>query len=117
MNEQLDENFPILDLEFLETRKVIADTFLSKLIETFYAEVPKLVSKIKFHQQNAEEERIRELGHKLKGMCLNMGAMYLSEIARKIEEEGREKLPVLIREIDAAFDKTRRELDKLGDNH
>lgn len=106
------KDIPILDFELLKTREDIAETFLPKLIKAFDLEVQKLIRLVQKSYEASNIETVKELGHKLKGMCLNMGAMQLSEIGRKIEEEEGE-LIVLLSEMKTVSEETRRQLNQM----
>jgi len=112
MIEQIKiEDIPILDLELLKTRENIGVTFLPKLIRAFNMEVPKLMEIIQLSYQNSDYNNVKELGHKLKGMCLNMGALRLSEIGRRIEDEEGD-LYLILGQIETIFNETMYQLDQ-----
>ncbi len=119
MDEEHHENRTIVDLELVETRKVVSPTFLSKILEVFFEEAPKVIQKIKDDLKSRDKPDCIELGHKLKGMCLNVGAMYLSEIGRRLEQDDFDKTPAavagLIGEIETVYRQTAVELNQLLD--
>ena len=59
---------------------------------------------------------VKNLGHKLKGMSLNLGALSLSEVGREIEEADPETVYPIISRLDIVFEKTRLELTMFKDH-
>ena len=101
---------------FLAARKDIAGSFLKNLINIFNLEVPKLIAKLKKSHQMLDYEDVKNLGHKLKGMSLNLGAVHLSEIGRTIEEAHPENVHLIVDQVDGVFEKTRLALTELLDD-
>ncbi len=97
----------IVDIKFLKSRKDITGSFLKNLINVFNREAPKLIDELKKCQQMGAVEDVKSLGHKLKGMSLNLGALNLSEIGREIEEADPETVYPIIYRLDSVFEKTR----------
>ncbi len=112
-----DQSEPlIVDLKFLKSRKDISGSFLKNLINVFNHEAPKLIDELKKCQQLGAVEDVKSLGHKLKGMSLNLGALNLSEIGREIEEADPEIVYPIIDRLDSVFEKTRLELIEFKDH-
>ncbi len=106
----------IIDRNFLAARKDFRGSFLRNLIKIFNLEVPKLIVKLKKSHQMSDYEDVKNLGHKLKGMSLNLGAFQLSEIGRKIEESEPDRVHLIISRLDGVFERTRLELIQLLDD-
>ncbi len=103
----------LIDIDFLETRREISDSFLREMVDVFNLEAPELITRIKKEHRNNNIAAIRNLGHKLKGMSQNMGAVYLSEIAESIEQGTPEVIRPMIECLDVVYEKTRHILNKL----
>jgi HPt (histidine-containing phosphotransfer) domain-containing protein len=107
----------LIDLEFFESRRQVGEDFLAKLVEVFSQEAPKLVNKIKKLKNKKNEPELADSGHKLKGMCLNVGAQRLSTMGKVIEVSAKEgkidELSSLITELDSVLANTLSEMKKL----
>lgn len=112
----MNKKYPLLDGEFLETRREIVESLFLELIDVFYEEVPKMIECLKTCLAKKDLANLRLLGHKLNGMCLNVGAMHLSELGRKIEEENFSEpfsgITELIQEMEAVFLNTKQEVER-----
>ena len=106
---------PFVDMKFLKSRKDITGSFLKNLINVFNYEAPKLISEIKKYQHKGAVEDVKSLGHKLKGMSLNLGALKLSEVGREIEEADPKTVDPIIDRLDRVFEKTRLALTEFQD--
>lgn len=114
MNIEKQSIPPVVDKDFLASRTSITDSFLRNLIEVFNFEVPKLITKLKRSYRENDFESVKNLGHKLRGMSLNLGAMSLSEIGREIEEADPERVEISIVLLDPVFEKTKQELSQFA---
>jgi len=101
---------PLIDIDFLESRKEIADSFLNDLIELFNAEIPKVIENIKAQFKANNIEEVKTLGHKLKGMSLNLGAIFLSQQGERIETNDFRSIAPCIERLDDIYKKTRQAL-------
>jgi HPt (histidine-containing phosphotransfer) domain-containing protein len=104
------EQPPLIDIDFLESRKEITDSFLHDLIELFNEEMPKVIDNIKAQYKANKVEEVKTLGHKLKGMSLNLGAIFLSQQGEKIETDDFESVAPCIDSLDEIYEKTRQAL-------
>lgn len=100
----------IIDIAFLEGRREIADSLLEELIAVFNREVPTLISGIKSAYQAQNRLGIQTLAHKLKGICLNMGAVALGQLAESIELGRLETMPDSMKQLDIVFRTTTQQL-------
>jgi HPt (histidine-containing phosphotransfer) domain-containing protein len=107
---------PFVDIEFLKSRKDITGSFLKNLINVFNREAPKLIAELKIRQQLGAVEDVKSLGHKLKGMSLNLGALNLSEVGREIEKADPKIVSPIIDRLDSVFEKTRLVLTEFEDH-
>jgi|GEM_PF-2124317 len=107
---------PFVDINFLKSRKDIADSFLKNMINVFNSEALKLIAELKNRRQLGAVEDVKSLGHKLKGMSLNLGALNLSELGREIEEADPEIVNSIIDRLDSVFEKTRLALIEFMDH-
>ncbi len=100
----------LIDLEFFESRRQVGEDFLEKLVEVFSLEAPKLIGKIKSEAKAGKPSDLADLGHKLKGMCLNVGAEQLSTMGKQIEtfvkDPQEEGIDHLISELDSVLERT-----------
>ena len=105
---------PVLNLEKL---KFLLDMdsdnpgFLSQLLGTFDECCEKIFREFPLKKTNAED--VFQMGHLLKGMAGNLGAVKLEESAAQIEIAGKSKdlssIDFLIRSARQAYDETKEE--------
>lgn len=117
MKSKEKENTSILDPEFFESRKQVGEDFVEKLMAIFYQEAPKLINNIRNEARNGISQDLAGLGHKMKGMCLNVGATYLSEMGKKLEEKcsqnSFQEINELIDEMEDVFKRTKIEMERI----
>ncbi len=113
MHLELDSKQPIIDLDFFESRRQVGEDFLDKLIEVFEEEALKLIRKIKETAECNDPKHLAELGHKLKGMSLNVGAVLLSNLGRQIELRSNDLESASLKSLDIAYEQTMSEMKKL----
>lgn len=110
MGQDSYKNEMLVDLDFFESRRQVGEDFVIKLVEVFSQEAPKLIAKIKDAAEKQRGSELAELGHKLKGMCLNVGAMALSRLGRDIEhnagKDNDDIVEILVKDVDTIFEKT-----------
>jgi len=107
----------LVDKDFFESRKQVGEDFVEKLFQVFSQEAPKLIQKIIEIAETDNKEKLVELGHKLKGMCLNVGAGRLSFVGKQIELSAKsgekEALNELIKGMDSVLENTLSEMENL----
>jgi hypothetical protein len=107
----------LIDLDFFESRRQVGEDFVVKLIDVFSQEAPKLVQKIKAAAKDKRRTELGEMGHKLKGMCLNVGADKLSGLGREIESQAKneslDSLEILVKDLDKVLKNTLKEMKQL----
>jgi len=107
----------LIDQEFFESRRQIGEDFIRKLVEVFSQEAPKLILSIKETVEKKNKTELAKLGHKLKGMCLNVGASALSQLGREIEMNahkiGENSVTDLINRADRVFEGTLSEMNSI----
>ena len=104
----------MIDAGFFESRRQVGEDFVIKLVEVFAQEAPKLIDAIKKAQQ-ADGLHLAELGHKLKGMSLNVGASLLSDFGKEIEQKAGvgEDVEDVIEQLDSVFAETLSQMQAL----
>ncbi len=104
------KNQEFVNSEFFDSRRQVGEGFVEKLVEVFSDEAPKLINKIKQEAEDSDDKEMAELGHKLKGMSMNVGATRLSELGLEIEkiakDGDREGLVRILELLDATLDST-----------
>ncbi|MBF0508559.1 MAG: response regulator, partial [Deltaproteobacteria bacterium] len=63
--------------------------FLREIIQLFLHNFPNQIAEIKAAAESHDAHSLMAAAHGLKGMCLNMGATPLAEVARRLEHQGR----------------------------
>jgi HPt (histidine-containing phosphotransfer) domain-containing protein len=104
----------VLDAGFLRTRLDTAGLSLPSLMEVFSVEVSGLIDTLEGCHRCDDLDEIRRYAHKLKGMCLNMGADRLGEIGRLIEEEAMPgDIEALLKDARTVFQRTMDALQRM----
>jgi two-component system sensor histidine kinase/response regulator len=81
---------PVLDrAAMLETVEQDLE-LLRELVEIFLAETPGLLTQIRSGVQEKHAESVERAAHTLKGALMNFGARRACEVARQLENRGRE---------------------------
>ncbi len=92
-------------------------SMLQELIDLFLQAAPERIAQI--HQSSANATQLSFHAHALKSMSLNLGAKYIVDVSRQLEEFGRvgnlAMVPALLKDLDAAFQQTRVQLLPLRD--
>lgn len=105
---------PMIDADFFESRRQVGEDFLVKLVEVFGQEAPKLINQIKDMAASGEQSKLADLGHKLKGMSLNVGAVHLSDLGKEIEFKAKsgesDAIEAILNQLDSVLDQTLSEM-------
>lgn len=88
----------------------MGNSFFKNLVEVFNLEILTLITQLKKSYQAGDFEAVKNHGHKLKGMSMNLGAVYLSRLGEEIEESRPETLQRAVGQLDDAYDKTQQVL-------
>ncbi len=81
----------IIDISVIEGLKEIGDKeFVTELIEMFLQQSEDIMSEIRNYSENKDVDNLSKLSHKLKGSCLNLGAIDMSKVCQTIEHNTRE---------------------------
>lgn len=100
----------LVDEAFFASRRQVGEGFVEKLIVVFGEEAPKLVAMLKQTHLSGNLPELAEMGHKLKGMCLNVGAQRLSGLGKEIEWAAKSsdeaQLKPLIDDLDQVLQST-----------
>jgi HPt (histidine-containing phosphotransfer) domain-containing protein len=110
MIDNSDKSQEYVDLEFIESRRPVGEGFIEKLVEVFSEEAPKIIAIIKEKADKKGGKNLAELGHKLKGMSLNVGATRLSKLGGDMESFSKannsQGVIQVIKELDEALEIT-----------
>ncbi|NDY72971.1 hypothetical protein DO021_16240 [Desulfobacter hydrogenophilus] len=92
-----------------------ADDILTKIIKIFLRDAPERTQKISLAMAAGDIESIRDHAHYMKSSSGNLGAVYLSSLYRKLEENSRktdslDRLSHIITEIGPALDQAMNQL-------
>jgi len=95
-NKEQPSNLTVSDNLDLSAVKRLIDignasdkNFTAQLLEMFALQVPKLISDINAGLNNNDLDVVWKSAHKLKGTCLNIGAIKLSALCKEMEFKGR----------------------------
>jgi signal transduction histidine kinase/CheY-like chemotaxis protein len=75
----------VLDIEVLDELRSILGTEVDRLIEVFLDDTPRLVAALETAATGPDYEMLRNAAHTLKSSSANLGAMSLSNAAKKVE--------------------------------
>nr|WP_320014014.1 ATP-binding protein [uncultured Desulfobacter sp.] len=92
-----------------------ADDILTKVIKIFLRDAPERTQKISLAMAAGDMESIRDHAHYMKSSSANLGAVYLSSLYKKLEENSRktdslDRLSQIITEIGPALDQAMNQL-------
>lgn len=86
------ENLDLATVKRLvEIGKASDKNFTAQLLEMFALQVPKLIATINDALNENDLDTVWKSAHKLKGTCLNIGAVKLSALCKEMEAKGRAK--------------------------
>ncbi len=80
---------PVLERSVLDELYEIAGEEINAIIAMFLEETPALVQQLQEAASTANNQRLGELAHSLKSSSANVGALALSEAARRLEHDAR----------------------------
>ncbi|MFM7014978.1 MAG: response regulator [Bacteroidota bacterium] len=75
----------------VEIGKASDRNFTAQLLEMFALQVPRLINEIDSAININDLDTVWKAAHKLKGTCMNIGAIKLSAICKELESKGRVK--------------------------
>ena len=76
---------PVLDISVLDELRSILGNEVDRLIEVFLDDTPRLVAALETAAVGPDYEMLRNASHTLKSSSANLGAMSLSNAAKKVE--------------------------------
>ena len=76
---------PVLDPEVLEELRSILGNEVDRLIEVFLDDTPRLIAALETAATGPDYDMLRNASHTLKSSSANLGAMSLSNAAKKLE--------------------------------
>ncbi|MCZ6556168.1 MAG: Hpt domain-containing protein [SAR324 cluster bacterium] len=91
--------------------------FVERFIELYLRDATVLVARIAECAGLGDRAELEAMAHKLKGSSLNIGAMQVAELCRRLEERGKsgalDDTPVLAERLQELFITAARELDRI----
>jgi PAS domain S-box-containing protein len=114
---EIDTDPLVIDVKVLKTlEQEVGAEYLPDIIDSYLSEAPALVDEITTAVALGDCEPVTRGAHPLKSSSANLGAMVLSELARKLELAGREHDLEKIRQevvpLSDLFEQTREELQR-----
>ena len=108
----------IIDFSVIDGLKEIGDQeFVSELIEMFLQQSDIIMEDIDKYTEQKDADSLSKSAHKLKGSCLNLGAVDMGKICQVIEHKGRENnienIELQVMELKNIYTETCNELKKL----
>ncbi len=105
---------PVLDLGILDELRSMLGSEVDRLIEVFLDDTPKLISALETAAIGPDYDMLRNAAHTLKSSSANLGAVALSNAAKKVEHGARsrslERPAVAVALISNEFARTRQAL-------
>ncbi|PDV97137.1 hybrid sensor histidine kinase/response regulator [Candidatus Chloroploca asiatica] len=99
-------NWRVLD-RLLESLGETGSMQLATLIHLFDATLPPQLANLAEAVANQDRARVKELTHRLRGGCLQLGAQALATLSHQIEQTGNpDELPVLLAELQTCYAQT-----------
>ena len=75
---------------FEELKQMSGADFISELVDTFLDDAPKLMKELQTAVQAKDADTFRRAAHSLKSNAATFGAKHLSELARELEQMGKD---------------------------
>lgn len=75
---------------FQELRQMSGADFIGELVDTFLDDTPKLMKELRSALQAKDADSFRRAAHSLKSNAATFGAKHLSELARELEQIGKD---------------------------
>ncbi|WP_058835661.1 ATP-binding protein [Luteimonas abyssi] len=82
---------PIIDAEVLDELRAMLGDEVEHLVDVFLEDTPRLIARLEAAAQGPDYDALRDTAHSLKSSSANLGAMRLSEVARRIEAAARQE--------------------------
>ncbi len=105
---------PVLDLGILDELRSMLGSEVDRLIEVFLDDTPRLISALETAAIGPDYDMLRNAAHTLKSSSANLGAVALSNAAKKVEHGARsrslERPAVAVALISNEFARTRQAL-------
>lgn len=86
----LPDDQPLLDDSLLDTLDAILGEELQEVVALFCGKLPGMVDTLLLSLRSGDHESIRHQAHSLKGSAGSMGALALTDLARRIEWQARQ---------------------------
>ncbi len=115
------DNLPVFDESKLKNFEIPGrehdKSFLFKMLDLYLQRTPELLTELKKAFENNEIEKVHRSAHSLKSNCAMLGAIRLTEIAKRIEfaakENKIEEIKDLVERLDQEFAQVKEILEKI----
>ncbi len=101
VNEQTDTDLASLDINTLNSLKVIMEDDFAELVSSFYESSEQILSDLKYVQQNQQFDILQRNAHSLKSSSANLGAFNLSSKAKALEAQAKNKINIEVKQLDS----------------
>ena len=95
------------------------ESFLSELIDTYFADTPQLLTAMRQAIETGKAEELRRAAHSLKSNSANFGAMAMATMCKELEEMGKNGtmagVPERLTNLEAEYEKVRTVLQTVRD--
>jgi HPt (histidine-containing phosphotransfer) domain-containing protein len=89
MND-LDSTFPLVDGSVIDDLRAVMGGDFAELVQTWLRDIPVQVSAIHAAGTCGDAQALFRSAHRLKSASGSIGALHLSELARRLELQGRQ---------------------------
>ncbi|KAB2935776.1 MAG: Hpt domain-containing protein [Candidatus Contendobacter sp.] len=92
MSDADPDSLPLLDDEAItELRDIMEDEF-AELLNAFLNDLPAQIARLQTVATQGDADELYQIAHKLKSSCGSIGAPRLTELIRRLEQAGRQKV-------------------------
>lgn len=114
-------NDPLIDPEAIENLRALnpedGDSFLRDIVSIFLEDTPQRLAELRECQVNGDIQRFTRAAHSIKGSSSNLGANQLRAISEVLERQsknhGLDSVDALVTQLEAAFEITKQELERI----
>jgi histidine phosphotransfer protein HptB len=114
-------NDVLIDAEAIENLRALnpddGDAFLRDIVGIYLEDTPQRIAELHSSLAANDQPTFTRAAHSIKGSSSNIGATQVRAVSEKLEHESRKQglagLTQLITELEAAFDLTRAELERI----
>lgn len=98
-------------MKLIQSRSQLDFEFFELLMGVFFEDAPPLIIEIQQVWRAGKNDEVMDTGHKLKGMCANVGAKALRSLAEKVELSGSNHTLIpeeyLLEELETIYQETK----------